>query len=161
MIGKEKLIEAARQLSNDKTINKVAVVLPPGAIGEQIAATALGGLAGGVDGFNGANWGTAIGEFGTRAVQDLTHKFPAYILAASPQKLYLLGLHDQGMMHHTKDMQLVQSWERDKISVTDLQDGVSHHVTITSQDGSSVTLEAKMLNSGLPEMLKLLGSVRQ
>ena len=161
MIREEKLIAAAREITGDASIAHVAVVLPHGAIGEQVAGTVIGGLLGSAGGFKGMNLGTTVGEFGTRIGQDLAEKFPAYLLGASPSQLYLFGLHDQGLLHSTRDMKLVHTWNRDDISVSDKQEGISHHVTITSNDGSALTLEGKMTNTGLPELLRAVNSVHE
>ncbi len=161
MLREERLIEAARNLAEDDQVAQVAVVLPLGAIGQQVAGTVVGGLLGSADGMKGIDLGTAIGEAGTRLGQKLTKEFPAYTLGASPNRLYLFGLHSQGILHDTRGMQLLHTWDRSTISVTDKQVGISHHVTVTSDDGSSLTMEGKMLNTGLPELLKTLNSVHE
>lgn len=161
MLGEEKLIAASRELSGDNQVSQVAVVLPFGAIGKQVAGAAIGGLLGSTDGWQGADVGTSIGEFGTRLGQNLTEEFPSYVLALSPSHLYLLGLHNQGILHRTGGIKLVHAWERSAISITDRQVGISHHVTISTSDGASLTLEGKMTNTGLPDLLKTLGSTHE
>lgn len=163
MLGGDKLLAAVQELVPGGGISQVAFVLPQGAIAEQVSGTLIGGAVGAAaGGGQGLDDGSVIGMVGVRLGQHFLSQYPAYVLGLSTDKIYLFGAHQQGIARRSKGLEFVTSWDRNSVTISDKQVGISHHVTISPTDGGEpLTLEGKALNTGLPEFLKAAGSVHQ
>ena len=154
---KQKLVDMAIEATGDKEIFVAGDFEPKGMLWKKSAGAAAGSLVGGaVSGGN--SWARTAGAAGGIAVGSLASgkgQPPVVVLAATPSKLYVLATSmGQGMLL-AKHLELLNTMDRDDLTVTIKKRAMTRTVVIEDESGGG-KIELEGLKLGLHHMNDLL-----
>jgi hypothetical protein len=157
---KQKLLDLAREATGDDEIVVAGDFQPKGMTWKVAAGAAAGSVLGdAVGGDLGQGLGAAAGAMSGRAAATSGELPPVVILAASPTKLYLLTSNNAKGIVLAKHLLLIDTLERDNLSVDMHQKAMVRTAVITdTSTGHEYKLEGRrILFHHMTDMLDALG----
>ncbi len=159
---KQKMVDLAREATGDGEIFVAGDFQPKGMVWKRAAGAAAGSIAGGA--VSDSNWGSAAGAAGGLAIGTLASSGkgvpPKCVLAASPEKLYLLAAsHGQGMLL-AKHLDLLETFDRSAITVT-LKNRMSTRTAVIEDEQTGARIEVEGLKLGFHHMNDLLNLLEE
>lgn len=148
--------EGAQSVVPDEQILDVAVVRPKGSMFAGVVGTVVGMSAGNAMGNAGA-WGVAGGMLAQRAGSASQGSYPSIVLAATPDKVHILGRSKTGLVGGWKHLHPVAHIDRANLQVDHHRRGAVIVLKLTDTT-TNTTLEFESQNIGglgLKEFLAL------
>ena len=141
---KQKLIDLAREATGDDGITVAGDFQPKGLTWKMAAGAAAGAAAGGAVDAQGI--GAATGALAGRYAGSSGELPPFVVLAASPTKLYVLTSNNAKGIILAKHLVLLDSFDRDNLSVELRQKVTTRTAVITDEaSGQEIKVEGKRI----------------